>query len=379
MPDGQIVAMDTDEYLKGVVPAEMGYIFRRSLEALKAQAIASRTYAASGCLSDSAGDPSRCEPGLDANVDTTTRTQVWRPAHYDVSDEAVVATHGQVARDGEALIRALFFARTALRTLNSEDSPCCGGYSTPYLRSVSSPDAFRERWGHGAGLSQEGAAVLAAWGATAEEIVEHYYSGARLGPPGQPRLYDGGASPRLGNVFEPFTFTVGYADPDGDPPATHAVLIDGEARAMRGPSRPEHDFRQGATFTYTTTLPLGEHTVGFQFEDGFTAPVTLDAGEVVVAPLPLRPPDAGKEALEPPPTGTRAGQLSLAPDQLVQTAGAQMDGDAAGETPAGDRGAGVDRAGQRGRLPVHGRRGPMVRDGARGEPGGAAIAHQPGR
>lgn len=182
MPDGQIVALDTDTYLKGVVPAEMGYIFRRGLEALKAQAVASRTYAATRCLPDSAGDPERCEPGLDANVDTTTRTQVWRPVHYDISDTAVDATSDQAAVAGDALVPTLFFARTVGRTSDSEMSPCCGGLIWPHLRAVASPDPFARGLGHGAGMSQEGAAALAAWGATVDEIIAHYYTGARMAP-----------------------------------------------------------------------------------------------------------------------------------------------------------------------------------------------------
>jgi hypothetical protein len=182
MPDGQIVALDTDSYLKGVVPAEMGYIFRRGLEALKAQAVASRTYAATRCLPESAGDPERCEPGLDANVDTTTRTQVWRPVHYDISDTAVDATSDQAAVSGDALVPTLFFARTVGRTSDSEASPCCGGRSWSHLRSVASPDPFARGLGHGAGMSQEGAAVLAAWGATVDEIIPYYYSGTRMAP-----------------------------------------------------------------------------------------------------------------------------------------------------------------------------------------------------
>ena len=183
MPDGTINVLETDEYLKGVVPAEMGYIFRRAAEALKAQAIASRTYAATGCLAASAGDPAVCEPDLDANVDTTSRTQVWRPVHYDLTDEAVEATHGQAARNDDGLIRALFFARTVSRTLDSEASRCCGGARQTYLRAASSPDPFDRLYGHGAGMSQEGAAIFGAWGATAEEIIAHYYTGVRVNPP----------------------------------------------------------------------------------------------------------------------------------------------------------------------------------------------------
>lgn len=340
MSDGRIVAMDTDEYLKGVVPAEMGYVFRRGIEALKAQAIASRTYAAIRCLADSAGDPARCEPGLDANVDTTTRTQVWRPTHYDVTDEAVMATHGQVARDGAALISALFFARTNLSTLNSEASPCCGGTATRYLRAVSSPDPFRVRWGHGAGLSQEGSAVFGAWGATAEEIVEHYYTGAKVQAPGRPKLYDAGVAPRQAGPAEPITFRVGYSDPDGDAPVSHTVVIDGQARAMTGP-RSVPDFRLGADYIYTTTLPAGTHALSFRFDDGFTEPVTLDAGTVTVGAGAAGNRAAAAAAAvaelpddDPSALGTRSGRMDFGADELEPVVGATVARNADGVAPA---------------------------------------------
>ncbi|MCW5852389.1 MAG: SpoIID/LytB domain-containing protein, partial [Anaerolineae bacterium] len=175
MPNGQIVELDTDDYLKGVVPFEMGA--GSPLEAQKAQAVAARTYAATHCLADSAGDPTRCEPGVDANVDTTTRTQVWRPSpRYDTSNRAVDATHGVVLREGVRLASAtLYFARTYFATRNNED--VFQGPPYAYLRSVASPDPFNKRYGHGVGMSQEGAMVLADWGAKYDDILRHYYTG----------------------------------------------------------------------------------------------------------------------------------------------------------------------------------------------------------
>jgi hypothetical protein len=373
MPDGTIVAMDTDDYLKGVVPAEMGFVFRRALEALKAQAIASRTYAATACLADSAGDPGRCEPGLDANVDTTTRTQVWRPVHYDVTDEAVQATHGQAARDGDALIRALFFARTSLRTLDSEDSPCCGNTVTRYLRSVSSPEAFGVRWGHGAGMSQEGAAVFGAWGATAAEIVEHYYSGVRVDPPGQPRLFDAGASPRSVGPGDVVTFTVGYADPDGDPPAVAHLLVDGQPRPMRALSAAGADFRLGVTYAVSATLPAGQHGLTFRFEDGLTGPVTLDGGAITVT---AGAPDRAKGAPVPARPGvpaaagtTLAGSVALPPTDLAPVAGALIARSDAAVAPAGAGAAVLE-------SPPHAADFPFMAVAARWdgtEPAGAAV------
>jgi hypothetical protein len=282
MTDGSIVAMSLETYLRGVVPAEMGYLFRRSFAALEAQAIASRTYAATRCLPASAGDPTRCEPGLDANVDTTTRTQVWRPVYYDISDAAVAATRGQVARMDGALVDTLYFARTVDRSLSSEDSRCCAGRPWPHLRSVASPDAFDEARGHGAGMSQEGAAVLADWGATSAEIIGHYYSGVQVDPQRQPRLYDAGVEPRVGRSDEPFRFSLSYMDADGDAPLLQDLEIDGERFEMQGPDGADLDYRSGLRFSLEKSLTAGEHRVRFIFEDGFTEPVEVDAGTILV-------------------------------------------------------------------------------------------------
>ncbi len=294
MPDGRIMAMDMDEYLKGVVPTEMGYVFRRAFSALQAQAIASRTYAATRCLPETAGDPTRCERGLDANVDTTTRTQVWRPVHYDISDAAVESTSGQVVRGidgtsapGLGLVEALFFARAAERTLDSEESPCCGGRQVGHLRSVASPDPFARRWGHGAGMSQEGAAVLADWGATAAEIVDHYYTGARVRLPESPRLSEAGVGVNTaGDGDAVHTFTVRYQDGDGDPPSVAELVLDGQAQPMLLAAEEDDgrtDHRLGSTWRFTSTLEAGFHAFAFRFSDGFTPVVTVEGGEVDVA------------------------------------------------------------------------------------------------
>jgi len=320
MPDGSITAMDTDSYLKGVVPAEMGFIYRRGFAALMAQAIASRTYAAVRCLPASAGDPERCERGLDANVDTTTRTQVWRNVHYDISDAAVEVTHGQVARHEGKLINALFFARTADRSLSSEESRCCGGRAWSYLRSVSSPEAFAEPWGHGAGLSQEGAATLADWGAGAEEIIEHYYAGARVDIPQRPHLYDGAVIPREGSPSTRFSISVSYVSWDGLPPVQRQVWIDDIPYVMQGPSGPEQDYRSGADYSFECSLPPGRHALRFVFSDGRND-ATLDGGELQVleaaapsAVAAAKAPSAPPPAVEPPadlPSEVRSGLIRL--------------------------------------------------------------------
>ncbi|MBP1759395.1 MAG: stage sporulation protein, partial [Firmicutes bacterium] len=68
MPDERVVKLPLEEYLLGVVAAEMPMEFE--VEALKAQAIAARTYAAKRLAQNGLS-----EVGYD--VDTTVKTQAW--------------------------------------------------------------------------------------------------------------------------------------------------------------------------------------------------------------------------------------------------------------------------------------------------------------
>ena len=85
-PDGQIVEISMDEYLKGVVPAEMG--LKKPMEALKAQAVASRSFATATRRHARAG----------FDVCSATHCQVWKPwQRYDDADRAVDETSGVLA------------------------------------------------------------------------------------------------------------------------------------------------------------------------------------------------------------------------------------------------------------------------------------------
>ncbi|MFQ5595239.1 MAG: SpoIID/LytB domain-containing protein, partial [Anaerolineae bacterium] len=292
MPEGTIVTMDTDQYLRGVVPVEIGPY--RPTEALKAQAVAARSYAATRCLADSAGDPARCEPGLDANVDTTVRTQVYDSVRrYDTTDEAVLATHGVVPRYDGRLIQALFFAHSDGRTRNSED---VFSSAIPYLRSVADPAPFDFMYGHGVGLSQLGAAVLADWGATFDEIVRYFYRGVIVAPPQPPHLSQPAIYPSSADSHTPVRFEITYADPEGDLPATADVYINGRAQPMRYMAG---DPRLDARFAYTTTLQAGSYAYEFHFSDGFTESVSVEGGTLDVT-----------AAAGPVPTSTPAGDVT---------------------------------------------------------------------
>ncbi len=159
--------MDLDEYLQGVVRAEMGPNY--PLEALKAQAIAARSFALAARKHETQAhvctNPAHC--------------QAWRADHAPRPDQAVRATTGLVLAFGDAIATAFYFGHCDGHTRNLEDvwpssSP------VPYCRRVPCRCGYTQMHGHGVGMCQEGARAMAQQGATASEILQHYYTGIRL-------------------------------------------------------------------------------------------------------------------------------------------------------------------------------------------------------
>lgn len=128
--NGKDVTIELEEYLIGVVGSEMPASFAK--EALKAQAVAARTFVAK----------------RNFEVDDTTASQVfqddsqlkqvWKES-YDENkkriEEAVTETQGEVLTYQGELITAAFFSSCNGYTNNSEDY---WSNSSPYLRSVES-------------------------------------------------------------------------------------------------------------------------------------------------------------------------------------------------------------------------------------------------
>jgi hypothetical protein len=169
MPSGSVIPMNLDEYLKGVVAAEMYPDW--SIEALKAQAVASRSFAVANTHHDH------------VSVDVCTNSgccQAWIEGPYNENViEAVTATHNVVMTyNGEIVREALFFAHCNGHTRNSEDY---GGWNyVPYLRSVSCNCGFSDYFGHGVGMCQWGAKAMAEQGYGYEDILKHYYTGIEV-------------------------------------------------------------------------------------------------------------------------------------------------------------------------------------------------------
>ena len=185
MDDGSITTTNLEEYLKGVVCAEMGPEWVKTkfglnddqaLEALKAQAIAARTYAVAKVL----GILPKCKncKGTDANVCTKACCQRWSIQTHPLSDRAVSDTCNMVITYQGKIIKALYFAHCDGKTRNNED--VWGGKPLPYLRSVKCDCGQTVLDGHGVGMCQWGAIHIAKEGYKYEQILEHYYTNVKI-------------------------------------------------------------------------------------------------------------------------------------------------------------------------------------------------------
>lgn len=265
----KLITMSLEEYVIGVVSGEMPV--RYEFEALKAQAVATRTYTLyrvehGGCHTYPDADICTNSSCCQAFVTKSRMQQNWGDAYaenYNRIAAAVMETAGEVLTYDGKLCDALYHACSGGRT---EDSENVYGNALPYLRGVDSPyeDPMREKdveigaselvaliaakypdcgvteenyrdeiavmstyesgrvkefrlgstvitgkqanklfdfktamftvtasedglvfhtrgYGHGVGLSQNGANGMAAHGSTYAEILHHYYTDVELG------------------------------------------------------------------------------------------------------------------------------------------------------------------------------------------------------
>jgi stage II sporulation protein D len=142
----QIMEMNLEEYIKGVVAAEMPAEF--DLEALKAQAVAARTYAAR-TMRMHGGSGSIQHPGADVSTDPR-EGQAWASEqtlnnrwgsfkfsrYWAKVSRAVEETRGLVLIYNGEMINALFHSTSDGQT---EDSAEVWGQKMPYLNSVACP------------------------------------------------------------------------------------------------------------------------------------------------------------------------------------------------------------------------------------------------
>ena len=150
-----------EDYLKGVVPAEMPSKWNK--EALKAQAIAARSYAVATRNAGKHGSK-----GFDLVDTTADQAYGGASAEKESTSKAVDETKGIVLVQNKKVLPTYYHASSGGQTKvwNSGSS---------FLQSVPSFDKGTKKNGHGVGMSQHGANNLAAQGYNAYQILNYFY------------------------------------------------------------------------------------------------------------------------------------------------------------------------------------------------------------
>lgn len=143
--ESTIKELDLEEYVAGVVAAEMPAEFEQ--EALKAQAVAARTYALAhvkelgGAACKNANGASLCDTvHCQAYMTKEARIELWpkksSEKYWNKIEMAIKSTLGQVLTyNNELVMEPYYFATSSGKTENSEE---VFTNSLPYLRSVES-------------------------------------------------------------------------------------------------------------------------------------------------------------------------------------------------------------------------------------------------
>jgi stage II sporulation protein D len=131
-------AVDLDDYVQGVVPAESPATW--PMDALKAQAVAARTYA----ITTSKGGA-----GWDQYPDTRSQVYAGVAGERPSSNQAVAETRGEVVTYQGQPVVTYFFSTSGGRTEDVENTPL-GNEPRAWLRSVEDPYddvSPKHRWG----------------------------------------------------------------------------------------------------------------------------------------------------------------------------------------------------------------------------------------
>ncbi|HET8743291.1 MAG TPA: SpoIID/LytB domain-containing protein [Gaiella sp.] len=265
-----VVALES--YLLGVVPGEMPKDW--PLDALKAQAVAARTYAIANLVTGRAFDlysdaRSQLYYGADAEAPGPTR--------------AVTETRGQVLSFGGAPAQTFYFSSSGGRTLSALDA---FGEDLPYLVSVADPwdeVSPNHRW---ATQVMSGAALARKLGLKAAVTDVAYESGTQ-GTPASLRLgTSAGASvdERLSDLrnrlgLKSLEFRLGVLRLDPPDPATRpsaAVRLTGVARDVPDP-RLERRTADGDWVAVARIAPTADGTFAVKIRAAATTAYRLTA------------------------------------------------------------------------------------------------------
>lgn len=142
----KIETMCLEEYIIGVVAAEMPAEY--NIEALKAQAVAARTYAAAHMevfggqqynanLNADVSDTVDCQVYMNKQDRLKTWPQKGNEEYWNKITQAVQSTSGEIlVYDGDIVKEPFYFAVSSGKTENSEE---VFSSAEPYLKSVESP------------------------------------------------------------------------------------------------------------------------------------------------------------------------------------------------------------------------------------------------
>ena len=153
--------IDVENYIKGVVPSEMPASWE--FEALKAQAIAARSYALANL-------GKQAKYGYDLKDNTDDQAYGGASSETSKTNRAVDETSGLVLTYDMKIISAYYSASAGGMTNTNS-----WGNNLPYLHSVFSFDDDVKKNGHGVGMSQHGANNLAKKGYNAYQILQYFY------------------------------------------------------------------------------------------------------------------------------------------------------------------------------------------------------------
>lgn len=120
-----------EQYLRGVVPRELGPALYPRLEALKAQAVAARTYTLRH-LGEFAGE------GFDICAEPRCQVYGGMEAEHPLSDRAIAETAGEILLAGDEIVEALYSATCGGHTEDS--STVFPWLDASYLRGVPCPE-----------------------------------------------------------------------------------------------------------------------------------------------------------------------------------------------------------------------------------------------
>lgn len=160
--------LSLEEYLQGVVPAEMPSGWE--IEAHKAQAIAARSYAL-------ANMGKRGKYGYDLKDTPEDQAYGGASAESARTNQAVNETEGIVLVCQGKIVPAYYSASAGGQTRNAGQVWL---HDLPFIKSVPSFDDGVKKNGHGVGMSQYGANNLAKRGYNGYQILKYFYANTKF-------------------------------------------------------------------------------------------------------------------------------------------------------------------------------------------------------